>query len=356
MYSLIKKNIRDTKLSKALRLLISNHNTKQISSSSNFTHKILLKTNFQNNLYDPRISVSQTVKFSTSSTSETSSETVNAETSIDEKEIGKFKQLANEWWTENGEFEALHRMNKLRVPLIRDAMSNYLETMSKSERELVNKKIQSENVTISALVEPLAGLNILDIGCGGGILSEALARLGANVTGVDACKENVITAQMRIQSEYERSKEHFAYCKRLRYIHCTVEDLAAVEENGGYFDGVVLSEVIEHVSNPKSFIENSSRLLKNHGYIFVTTINRTPQSYALAIVGAEYIMNIVPKGTHDWKKFLKPSEVKQFLAQNEISVKFEMGMAYNPITRIWSWCRDDTVSYAVYGQKQKTSI
>ena len=359
-----------------IRKPFARNNAKLLSSISKSNTNVCLKQ-FSSTLYIKNKANNSKIKnaltsnnhFSTSSLlkkesqAEEASQTASsayADSSIDEKEISKFKVLANSWWTENGEFEGLHRMNRLRVPLIRDAMVSYLDTMPKSEKEkLVNQFNESnkdEMGKVSGFAEPLRGLNILDIGCGGGILSEALARLGAQVTGIDACKENVLAAQMRIQSEFEKSKENARYCKRLRYLHCTVEDLAVVDENSNYFDGVVMSEVVEHVSNVKSFMENSAKLLKNQGYLFATTINRTAESYMLGIVAAEYLLNIVTKGTHDWNKFIKPSELKQHFRENDVSVRFEMGMFYNPLTKTWSWSRLDGINYAIYGQKQKTTI
>lgn len=262
---------------------------------------------------------------------------------VDEKEIQKFKQLATAWWTENGEFEALHRMNQLRVPMIRDAMKSYIVSTPQRPSE-----------TTPSVDEPLSGLNILDIGCGGGILSEALARLGAQVTGIDACKENIQTAQVRVHSEYERTGQ--SYCKRLSYLNCTVEELASVEDNAGYFDAVVMSEVVEHVNNVGGFVESSVNLLKNQGYLFITTINKTQESYLLAILGAEYLLNLVPRGTHEWAKFVRPEDLKQMLKENEVTVRYEMGMLYNPLTKSWSWTRHQGVNYALYGQKLSTSL
>jgi ubiquinone biosynthesis O-methyltransferase len=273
---------------------------------------------------------------------------------VDENDINNFKKLTEEWWKENGEFEGLHRMNKLRVPLIRDAMASYLEHLPKFEKEKLYEGLDRSKVNM--LAEPLAGLNILDIGCGGGILSECLSRLGAQVTGVDACKENILVAQTRLQQEYEKSLENATYCKRLRYLHCTIEELATVEENGNYFDAVVMSEVVEHVSNLDAFVEHASRLLKNQGFMFATTINKTLESYVLAIGVAEYVMNLVPRGTHDWNKFVKPGDLKAVMKRNDIFPKFEMGMLYNPLTRQWSWSEHSGINYALYGQKMKPTL
>ncbi len=166
--------------------------------------------------------------------------------SVDHAEMERFEKLARLWWIENGSYEPLHRLNSLRVPLVKDTLIN-------------NNPFLLDN----PIGQPLLGINILDIGCGGGILSEALARLGANVTGVDACTENVLSAQIRAESQYNKTKSEMY--ERLRYINCTVESLAEVEDNHGYFDAVVMSEVVEHVNNLEGFLKDSSILLKVSG-------------------------------------------------------------------------------------------
>lgn len=171
-------------------------------------------------------------------------------------------------------------------------------------------------------------------------MSEPLARLGAQVTAVDSLKENIIVAQLRAQAQSASGLSHVHFYDRLRYINCAVEDLAVVEENWGYFDGVVMSEVVEHVNNLDEFMKNSIKLLKvswviffksssfdfdeenfhlkNKGFVFITTINKTPQSYALAIVAAEYLLNLVPRGTHSWDKFVKPEDLSSILEKSTI--------------------------------------
>lgn len=250
--------------------------------------------------------------------------------SVDEAEMQRFQQWAKAWWLPDGEYEALHRMNDLRVPLISSTLAN--------------------NSQLGSATQPLLGLNILDIGCGGGILSEPLARLGATVTGIDACNENILSAQLRAESQHEKTG---AECyERIRYINCTLEDLADVEDNQEYFDAVVMSEVVEHVNNLDGFLSNSTRLLKNGGFSFVTTINRTTASYLLAIVAAENVLGLVAKGTHTWDKFVTPDEVKLTLEKSNTFVKYQSGMCYNPLTKRWSWSDDTSVNYALYAQKQ----
>jgi polyprenyldihydroxybenzoate methyltransferase / 3-demethylubiquinol 3-O-methyltransferase len=177
----------------------------------------------------------------------------NGSSSIDDEEMKRFKLLSNTWWTDNGGYEGLHRMNELRIPLIRDALTNYKDTTFKTEKKYTNDDL---------LREPLLGLNVLDVGCGGGILSEPLARLGANVTGIDTCKENIIACELRAESEIEKSNGKAIFYDRLRYLNCSIEDLASVNENTNYFDAIVMSEVVEHVNNLNDFLTNSTKLLK----------------------------------------------------------------------------------------------
>ncbi|CAF0797980.1 unnamed protein product [Brachionus calyciflorus] len=274
----------------------------------------------------------------------------------------QFRMMSESWWIEHGEYEPLHQLNLLRVPLVRDVMINYRESLPQNERDNIltytNEKKEKKLYTKEELErEPLLGLNIIDIGCGGGLFSEPLARLGAQVTSIDACKENIIAAQMRVQSQQEKlGVENCKFYDRLRYINCTVEDLVAVEENFNYFDAIVCSEVVEHVNNLNEFISNSVKLLKNQGFAFYTTINRTPDSYLSTIFAAENILRLVPKGTHSWEKFVKPEELKEILAKNEVSTKFEMGMMYNLLTKNWCWTEYKRNNYALYAQKFQTNI
>jgi len=273
---------------------------------------------------------------------QTSSRSYGGGSSIDEEEMKRFSKMANHWWLENGEYEPLHRMNTLRVPLVRDTLSRNRSVYAGTE----------EYSKESLLREPLLGLNLLDVGCGGGILSEPLARLGANVTAIDACKENVIAAQLRAEQEYEKTSGKASFYERLRYINCSLEDLSSIEDNKDYFDAIIMSEVVEHVNNLSDFLANSANLLKNHGYTFITTLNRTNQSYLLAILAAENLLGLVPKGTHTWEKFVKPIELKENLEKNQVYVKFQSGMCYNPLNKKWTWSDDTSINYALYAQKQ----
>lgn len=191
----------------------------------------------------------------------------NFTSSVDDREMRQFRSMSESWWIENGEYEPLHMLNLLRVPLVRDVMVNYRNSLPSNLRQSMltySMDDQEKVYTDQDLeIEPLLGLNIIDIGCGGGLFSEPLARLGAQVTAIDACKENIIAAQLRVQGQQEQiGVENCKFYDRLRYIHCTVEDLTAVEENFDYFDAIVCSEVVEHVNNLPEFLSNSVKLLK----------------------------------------------------------------------------------------------
>ncbi|XP_053143665.1 ubiquinone biosynthesis O-methyltransferase, mitochondrial isoform X2 [Hemicordylus capensis] len=208
-------------------------------------------------------------------------------TTVDSKEIKKFQLLAHKWWDEQGEYAALHSMNDIRVPFIRDTVLN----------------IRNDH----QLGSPLSGMKILDVGCGGGLLTEPLGRLGASVTGIDPLEDNV-----RIAEQHKSYDPILA--KRIQYKSCTLEDI--VEEASETFDVVVASEVVEHVADVEMFIRCCGEVLKPEGSLFITTINKSQLSYYLGIVVAETILGIVPAGTHDWEKFIAPEELERLLESN----------------------------------------
>lgn len=242
---------------------------------------------------------------------------------VDEEEVERFSRLADNWWDESGEFGALHSMNDLRIPLIRDG----LLTSSSSDRS-------------TSL--PLKGLKILDVGCGGGILCEPLARLGADVTGVDASEENIKAA--KLHASYSPS-----LVERLRYECTTVEELSASEPE--VYDGVVASEVIEHVANQTQFLKSCGDLVKPGGSIFLTTMNQTQLSYWLAIFAAERIFRIVPEGIHDWNKFISPDKIHHHLERENFKTVAVRGMTVNPLNFHWCWIENTSVNYAMHAVK-----
>ncbi|KAK6171401.1 hypothetical protein SNE40_019597 [Patella caerulea] len=249
-----------------------------------------------------------------------------AQTTIDEEEIKRFSALAQLWWDEEGEFTALHTMNELRVPLIVNAL---IEQKQKTGAESHQFKAHSQ----------LEGFKILDVGSGGGILSEPLARLGAFVIGIDASEENIKIAQAHVIRNEEVA------CN-IKYICATVEDLIESEERS--FDCVIASEVVEHVLDAPMFIKACCKLVKPGGSMFLTTINRTNLSYLLGVVAAERLLRIVEPGTHNWNKFISPQDLQYLLDHNGFSTRLVHGMMYNPVTKRWSWTENTSINYALH--------
>ena len=240
---------------------------------------------------------------------------------IDRGEIDRFDRLAAEWWDPEGEFIQLHRLNPVRIAYIRDHLCAALGRDA-------------------GAINPLAGLDALDVGCGGGLLAEPLARLGARVTALDASGEAIVVAR--------RHAEQSAL--DIDYRHMTAEQLAATKVQ---FDLVVSSETVEHVADVPTFLAALARLSRPGGGIAMTTLNRTARSFALAIVAAEYVLGWVPRGTHDWRKFLKPPELAAGLRRVGVSVRDVSGMVYDPLRAHWRVSRRDlAVNYLLFGVKQ----
>uniref|UniRef100_A0A8C5RMU0 Ubiquinone biosynthesis O-methyltransferase, mitochondrial n=1 Tax=Laticauda laticaudata TaxID=8630 RepID=A0A8C5RMU0_LATLA len=241
---------------------------------------------------------------------------------VDPEELRRFQRLAHKWWNEDGEYAALHSMNDIRVPFIRDTILNL-----RNDHELGS---------------PLFSMKILDVGCGGGLLTEPLARLGASVTGIDPLEENIRTAELH--KSYDP-----ALTKRIQYRACTLEDI--VEEESEKFDIIVASEVVEHVADVEKFIKCFGEVLKPEGSLFITTLNKTQLSYVFGIIVAEKLLGIVPVGTHDWEKFISPEELERLLESNGFSVKVVKGMLYNPLFGSWSWIGNTSINYALHAIK-----
>ncbi|WP_025900035.1 bifunctional 2-polyprenyl-6-hydroxyphenol methylase/3-demethylubiquinol 3-O-methyltransferase UbiG [Sneathiella glossodoripedis] len=237
--------------------------------------------------------------------------------SVDPQEIKNFASMADEWWDESGKFKPLHKFNPLRIAYIRDQVIKHFLDLE-------------PNAPLS--LKPLKGLRLLDIGCGGGLLSEPMARLGAEVVAADASSTNIKVASLHAEQSG----------LQIDYRHTTAEELAATGEK---FDVILNMEVIEHVADLEGFSKSCCQMLKPGGLMFVATLNRTLKSYALAIVGAEYILRWLPVGTHNWKKFLRPSEVVSLLRQNDLQIKEIKGASYNPIDATWSLSKDLSVNY-----------
>ena len=224
---------------------------------------------------------------------------------IDPAEINKFEELASRWWDSQGEFKPLHDINPLRL-------------------HYIDERVQ------------LQGKRVLDVGCGGGILSESMARSGAHVTAIDMGKAPLSVARLHaMESELD-----------IDYQQITVEELA--EKFPGEFDAVTCMEMMEHVPNPASVIDACKTLVKPGGSVFFSTINRNPKSYAFAIIGAEYILQMLPKGTHDYDKFIKPAELDEWARQSDLELRNIIGMSYNPLTKTYKLGRDVAVNYMTH--------
>lgn len=233
---------------------------------------------------------------------------------IDPSEVAKFEAMAAEWWDTDGKFKPLHMLNPTRLDYIVD-------------------QIAAEFARDLSLKKPFEGLRILDIGCGGGLLSEPMARLGATVVGADAAAGNIPVAQVHAtQSGLD-----------IDYRHTTAEDIATTGET---FDVVLNMEVVEHVADPQAFLTACQQLLVPNGLLLCSTINRNPKSYLMAIIGAEHVMRWLPKGTHEWDKFITPDELFNLIQKAGLDPVDRKGFVFNPIK--WSWSlsdRDLSVNY-----------
>ena len=236
---------------------------------------------------------------------------------INKKEIDKFSKIAEDWWNPEGKFKPLHQFNPERIKYIRDNTVKHFKLTNKDK--------------------PFKNLNILDIGCGGGLLSEPMSRLGGNVTGIDASEKNIISAKIHAKqnnlniSYFCNSPENFKTNKK--------------------FDLVLNMEIVEHVEDVNFFIKKSSELLKKNGLMFVATLNRTLKSYIFAIIGAEYILRWLPIGTHEWNKFLTPEELTNFGQKNSLLVEKIDGMVFNPLSNRWKVSQDCAVNYIIKFKK-----
>ena len=226
---------------------------------------------------------------------------------VDSQEVNKFDQLARKWWDKNSEFKALHDINPLRVGYISDKVD-------------------------------VSDKRILDVGCGGGILSETLAAAGAEVLGIDAGEKPLQVAKLHC---HESGLD-------IDYQQLTIEELAASKPEP--FDIITCLEVLEHVPVPSSVIRTCRQLLKDDGHLFLSTINRNPKSYLFAIIGAEYLLNLLPRGTHDYEKLITPSELASYCREAGLDVKNFTGMTYNPITKVYRLANDVDVNYLAYAR------
>ena len=232
-------------------------------------------------------------------------------TSVNKKEIEKFSKMAEEWWDPNGKFKPLHKFNPIRIRYIKDNIINHFNLKDKSK--------------------PLNKINILDIGCGGGLLSEPMSRLGANVVGIDASEKNIKIAKMHAKKNN----------LKIEYKNTSPENLKTNKK----FDVILNMEIVEHVEDVNFFIKSCSKLLKKNGIMFVATLNKTLKSYVFGIIGAEYIMRWLPIGTHEWEKFVNPDDLIAIAKKNNLTVQKLDGMKYNLIKDQWTLSNDKSVNY-----------
>ena len=231
--------------------------------------------------------------------------------SVNKKEIEKFSRMAAEWWDPNGKFKPLHKFNPIRIRYIKENIINNFKLKNKSK--------------------PLEKINILDIGCGGGLLSEPMQRLGADVTGIDASFKNIKIAKLHAK----KNKLNINYL-------CSSPEKLKVNKK---FDVILNMEIVEHVEDIQFFLKSCSILLKKNGLMFVATINQTLKSYMFAIVGAEYVLRWLPIGTHDWEKFVKPEDLKNIMKENNLALNRLDGMNFNIIKDEWNISKDTSVNY-----------
>ena len=230
---------------------------------------------------------------------------------INKQEIAKFSKIATEWWNPEGKFKPLHKFNPIRIKYIKDNII--------------------KNFKLNSTVKPLKKIDILDIGCGGGLLSEPMCRLGANVIGIDASQKNIDIA--KFHAKKNRLK--------INYMCATPESLKIKKK----FDVILNMEIIEHVEDVNFFLKKSSELLKKNGLMFIATLNKTLKSYAFAIIGAEYVLRWLPIGTHDWDKFVKPEDLIKINKDNNLKLEKLDGMKFNLLTEQWSLSSDNSVNY-----------
>lgn len=243
-------------------------------------------------------------------------------TTINDDEVARFSAMAEQWWDPAGKFKPLHKFNPVRLAYIREQVLDHFGLDGTARH-------------------PLKGLSILDIGCGGGLLCEPMARLGATVTGADASEKNIKIASLHAEQSG----------LKINYLATTSE---AIAESGQQFDVVLNMEVVEHVADVPLYLKSCAQLVKPGGLMFVATINRTARAFALAIIGAEYVLNWLPKGTHTYSKFLTPDELISVLKRGGMTVKDKTGVTYSPLRDEWRKTRDMSVNYMLLLEKPAT--
>ena len=231
--------------------------------------------------------------------------------SVNKKEIEKFSKMASEWWDPSGKFKPLHKFNPIRIKYIKENIIS--------------------NFKLKVKKKPLEKINILDIGCGGGLLSEPMTRLGATVTGIDASNKNINIAKLHAKKNK----------LKINYLCSSPENLKIKKK----FDVILNMEIIEHVEDINFFISSCSKLLKKNGLMFIATLNKTLKSYVFVIIGAEYVLRWLPIGTHDWEKFVRPEDLRKILSKNNLILDKLDGMNFNIIKDEWSVSTDTSINY-----------
>lgn len=244
----------------------------------------------------------------------------NNQPNLDPEEVRRFEKLATEWWDPNGKFRPLHQIGPARMQFIRNAVNRHFGLDAR-------------------MLNPLENRTALDIGCGGGLISEPLRRLGAEVTGIDPSETNIAIARNHATAQE----------LDIDYRACQVEDIV---EQGLQYDVVVCLEVVEHVPDVRAFIASCAKTVKPGGVIILSTLNRTFKAWALAIIGAEYVLGWLPRGTHQWERFVTPDELKQALAANDLTETRSEGMTYNPLQDEWRLSPDINVNYLMSATRQ----
>ncbi|MBH0005375.1 bifunctional 2-polyprenyl-6-hydroxyphenol methylase/3-demethylubiquinol 3-O-methyltransferase UbiG [Psychrobacter sp. SWN149] len=279
--------------------------------------------------------MSQALSSSNDTTSSTLDHTPNTIINVDPSEVEKFNNLAGEWWSNTGAFATLHEINPLRLNWIEENVKRGYQNDS-----IIHNSVSHETASKTA-EQGLTGKKVLDVGCGGGILAESMARRGADVTGIDLGTENLKAATVHAeQSGLENT---------LRYQHIPVEELA--KTHAGQFDVVTCMEMLEHVPDPSSIVQACFDLLAPGGVCVLSTINRNPKSYLFAIVGAEYVLRLLDRGTHDYAKFITPAELDKMAITAEFVRQDIIGLHYNPLTKRYWLAQNVDVNYMMAVQK-----
>ncbi|ESQ51644.1 hypothetical protein EUTSA_v10016964mg [Eutrema salsugineum] len=304
------------------RILSARRLSPSIIPPSCFLHRRLFSTSETDDSSASFSSSHHKIQTPEDGASDKSRSTPSTTSSLKEHELAKFSAIADTWWHSEGPFKPLHLMNPTRLAFIRSTLCRHFSKDPSSAR-------------------PFEGLRLIDVGCGGGLLSEPLARMGATVTGIDAVDKNVKIARLHADMDPVTSTIEY---------HCTTAE--KLVDEGRTFDAVLALEVIEHVANPAEFCKSLSALTIPNGATILSTINRSMRAYASAIVAAEYILHWLPKGTHQWSSFLTPEELTMILQRASVDVKEMAGFVYNPITGRWLLSNDISVNFIAYGTRR----